>query len=289
VANEQVVTEAEVLAAGQTLMGRGKAVTGHTLRQITKRGDPKRLASIWKGHIDAQAPPPPVVTLPPQIDELLATERERASMGVEATFLSLWSAADRIGDERVKVATAAIQERLDVQDIEMTAATENLMLAEHERDEAVAQVKVSTEMVQELEKRLAAEVARRERLQEELQASEVRSAAAGEEASNTRTKAREDWTRLQETINAATSRAASAEGRFEMARDSLAEMTDRLAAVEREARLASVGQAALEGELKAALDRATAAEERLERRTTAKGPRQAPPKRVRAPREAAAG
>jgi chromosome segregation ATPase len=266
---EIAVTDDEVIAAGRTLESRGKLVTGHTLRQVTRRGDPKRLAAVWKDHQVAQEPPPPVITLPPEVEEMLAAERERVSLSLQAMVLGLWQAADRIADGRVKLALAALQGQFDEQAVDLAAAEESLMQAEADRDAASAESDRRGETIRELERQLATETGRLEQSQRELQATEARAKAAIDEAQQTGARSREDWTRIQTALTDAERRDAAAEGRLEHTLNSLSDLTNRLKAAEQEARVALAARATAEGELKAALARATAAEERLERRQAA--------------------
>jgi hypothetical protein len=266
---EIAVTDAEVIAAGRTLEARGKLVTGHTLRQVTRRGDPKRLAAVWKDHQVAQEPPPPVITLPPEVEEMMAAERERVSLGLEAMVLGLWQAADRISDGRVKLALAELQSQFDEQAVDLAAAEESLVQAEADRDAATAESDRRGETIHELERQLATESGRLEQSQRELQAAEIRATTAIEDAGHARDRAREDWARIQTKLSESERRDAAAEGRLQYALDSVADLTDRMKAVEQEARVALTALATTQGELKAALARATAAEERLERRQAA--------------------
>jgi Plasmid replication region DNA-binding N-term len=266
---EIAVTDAEVIAAGRTLEARGKLVTGHTLRQVTRRGDPKRLAAVWKDHQVAQEPPPPVITLPPEVEEMMAAERERVSLGLEAMVLGLWQAADRISDGRVKLALAELQSQFDEQAVDLAAAEESLVQAEADRDAATAESDRRGETIHELERQLATESGRLEQSQRELQAAEIRATTAIEDAGHARDRAREDWARIQTKLTESERRDAAAEGRLQYALDSVADLTDRMKAVEQEARVALTALATTQGELKAALARATAAEERLERRQAA--------------------
>jgi Plasmid replication region DNA-binding N-term len=263
---EIAVTDAEVIAAGRTLEARGKLVTGHTLRQVTRRGDPKRLAAVWKDHQVAQEPPPPVITLPPEVEEMMAAERERVSLGLEAMVLGLWQAADRISDGRVKLALAELQSQFDEQAVDLAAAEESLVQAEADRDAATAESDRRGETIHELERQLATESGRLEQSQRELQAAEIRATTAIEDAGHARDRAREDWARIQTKLTESERRDAAAEGRLQYALDSVAALTEQMAAVEKEGRVALAARATAEGELKAALARATAAEERLERR-----------------------
>jgi Plasmid replication region DNA-binding N-term len=266
---EIAVTDAEVIASGRTLEARGKLVTGHTLRQVTRRGDPKRLAAVWKDHQVAQEPPPPVITLPPEVEEMMAAERERVSLGLEAMVLGLWQAADRISDGRVKLALAELQSQFDEQAVDLAAAEESLVQAEADRDAATAESDRRGETIHELERQLATESGRLEQSQRELQAAEIRATTAIEDAGHARDRAREDWARIQTKLSESERRDAAAEGRLQYALDSVADLTDRMKAVEQEARVALTALATTQGELKAALARATAAEERLERRQAA--------------------
>jgi colicin import membrane protein len=268
---EAVVTEEQVLEAARALAGRGKRVTGYTIRQVLGAGDPKRLAAIWAAHEAAHAAPSPVV-LPAAFEDAATAEAERLTVGVHHLVLSLWQSAERLAEERVQAAVASLQERLEERSVDLEATGESLVKAEAERDTARAEASRRGDAILDLERRLAAADARSEHLHHEVRVEGQRAQEAMAAVERTRAEGRQDMERLQGLLSEAERRAASAEGQLEQTAGRAASAGERARAAEetarraeQEARSALIAQAAAEGERNAALARAAAAEGQLER------------------------
>ena len=114
ITRESVVSEADVIKAGQDLVADGKPVTGNRLRRVLgERGTPTKLMEVWfrhsQGGIQEEAPSPAHADA---LEALRGTLREQAVTAADAMLVSAWQAAVQIAEERAQAELGQL--RVDV-------------------------------------------------------------------------------------------------------------------------------------------------------------------------------
>lgn len=94
------VLDADVIAAGESLLAQGKRVNGWALRETIGRGKPDRLMSIWIEHLNshaaASAPDQaPASSLPAQVEAVASEMQARLASMCSAAWIAVYSEMDR--------------------------------------------------------------------------------------------------------------------------------------------------------------------------------------------------
>lgn len=133
IVREAVVTEAEIIKAGEQLVADGKKITGNVLRRVLgERGTPRLLMEVWLRHFQGdraqdEAPSPAHADA---LEGLRGTLREQAISAADSMLTSAWQAAVRISEERGQAELSQLRADLSERDQTIRELEEALQRAD---------------------------------------------------------------------------------------------------------------------------------------------------------------
>lgn len=151
------VSVEEIVQAGNQLVSEGKKVTGFALRQITDRGSPSRLRSVWDEHVKQVSPEKVLekVALPAEVEKSLSAYAERIAAEMRTMACELNQRSVQAAEVRV---------------------TEMLRSAEELKNQTADEIGDAVQLLSELEGRLAVALEEGLTLRNELNSAHVREA-----------------------------------------------------------------------------------------------------------------
>lgn len=145
--------EEDIIAAGKELLASGRRVTGFALRKAIGGGEAKRLADVWKTHLqqqgsaEAQAAP----ELPVELEEALAAMTGQFVEQLRELVGQLNSRAVKTAERRVAEVIASAQAQQQAAEQEVQDATETVDDLEEKLTEHRRVVKAQADKIGELQ------------------------------------------------------------------------------------------------------------------------------------------
>lgn len=119
----------EIVEAGNQLVSEGKKVTGFALRQITDRGNPSRLRSVWEEHVKQISPEKTLekAALPAEIERLLSAYAERIAAEMKNMACELNQRSVQAAEVRVTEILRTAEELKNQTSDEISDAVQSLI------------------------------------------------------------------------------------------------------------------------------------------------------------------
>lgn len=123
------VSVEEIVEAGNQLVCEGKKVTGFALRQITDRGNPSRLKSVWDEHVKQVSPEKALekVALPAEIERFLSACAERIAAEMRSMACELNQRSVQAAEVRVTEILRSAEELKNQTSDEISDAVQSLI------------------------------------------------------------------------------------------------------------------------------------------------------------------
>lgn len=167
------VPDDEIIAAGESLQGQGKRLTGWALRTaLGGRGNPKRLFEVWQRRMTmgASEGQVEVIALPPSVQEMADGALIQISGVLGKAWLALYGEVDAVVSSRHEAARCQLEETRTAYEEEMAGANAAIEAADQREAELLDQLAS--------QQRLLAESRMEQvRLEERLRAAQEREAA----------------------------------------------------------------------------------------------------------------
>lgn len=230
------VTDAQIVAAGNTLVNQGREVSASGLRAAIGAGDPARLLGVWQRHL---ANAPPLSGLPGEVEHLVAQSTSEIASALNRVA--------RVLDANLRAAYAAeledvqaryIAEKAHLQD-QLTAAIQQAEAAAVRAAELEAQMRAAEGNANQLVIERNNAVVEVQDLRAAREQSEARSALLGEQVVEYRAKLTVAEHRLGDAVELATQlegRAREQEITINALSDQASDMKAKIKYLEGEAR-----------------------------------------------------
>lgn len=145
---EAEVTDAAIIAAGKSLMARGRKVTKSGLRVALGAGNSDRLLAVWEEHVaEAQQAALETVKLPEDLEAAIQANAQRFVADMRRLYAAISDAAMRVANERAQEVEETCRRKL-------AAAAEDAAAAEQENERLDAEHEAATKELVQLRARM---------------------------------------------------------------------------------------------------------------------------------------